>query len=128
MCSSPKINEGYGTERSVIDKCKVGPTEMEIQEWYMELRTNNVCMDEHTSDVRMEKIKDLENCEAKQRQDKNRITEERDRMSEERERTNIAREKANEVKEREYRARELANVEREGINNCRELKNDTRDW
>ena len=63
MYSSPKNNEGYGTERSVIEKGKVGPTEMEIQEWYMELRTNNVCMDEHTSDVRMEKIKELENCE-----------------------------------------------------------------
>ena len=102
MYSSPKNNEGYGTERSVNEKSKDGPTEMEIQEWNMELRTNNVLMDEHTSDVRMEKIKDLENCEAKQRQDRNRITEERDRMSEERERTNIAREKANEVKDREY--------------------------
>ena len=40
MCSSPKINEGYGTERSVIEEGKVGPTEMEIQEWYIEWRTN----------------------------------------------------------------------------------------
>ena len=61
MCSSHKKNDGYGTERSVNEKSKVGPTEMEIQEWNMELRTNDVLMDEHTSDVRMEKIKELEN-------------------------------------------------------------------
>ena len=42
MCSSPKINDGYGTERSVREEGKVGPTEMEKQEWYMGLRTNNV--------------------------------------------------------------------------------------
>ena len=148
MYSSPKNNEGYGTERSVNEKIKVGPTEMEIQEWYMELRTNKVCMDEHTSDVRMEKIKDIENCEAQRRQDRDRISEERDKMSEERDRmneereiTNIAREQANEEKERAYTAREQENeerentnklreleiVEREAKNKCRELENDKRD-
>ena len=63
MYSSPKNNEGYGTERSVNEKIKVGPNEMEKQEWYMGLRTNNVWMDEHTSDVRKEKIKDLKPSE-----------------------------------------------------------------
>ena len=56
MCSLTKNIEGYGTERSVDVKSKVGPNEMDIQEWNMEWRKNDVCMDEHTSDVRMEKI------------------------------------------------------------------------
>ena len=104
MCSSHKKNEGYGTESLENEKNNVGPTEMEIQEWNMELRTNNVCMDEHTSNVRMEKIKRMENCESQRRQDINRISEERDRMNEKRERTNIARENANDKREREYTA------------------------
>jgi hypothetical protein len=118
MCSPHKKNEGYGTERSVHEKIKDGPTEMEKQEWYMELRTNNVCMDELTSDVRMEKIKDLENAEAERRQDRDRkseerdrLSEERDRMSDERERTAIAREKANEEKERQQAGAELCQAQ-----------------
>ena len=104
MFSSNKKNGGYGTERSENEKSKVGPTEMEIQQWKMELRTNNVLMDEHTSDVRMENIKDLENCETQRRQDGNRISEERDRVNEKRERTNIEREHANDKRETEYTA------------------------
>ena len=139
MCSSHKKNDGYGTERSVNKKSKVGPTKMEIQEWNMELRTNDILMKEHTSDVRMEKIKDLESCESQRRLDINRISDERDRMNENRERTNIAREHAYEKKEREYTTKERENeeknklrefsiVEREGINKCRELEIDKREW
>ena len=142
MCASHKKNEGYGTERSVNEKSKDGPTEMEIQEWNMELRTNNVLMDEHSFDVRMEKIKYWEKCESQRRQDRNRISEERDRMNEKRERTNIAREHANDKRETEYTARdqeheerdnanklrELSIVEREGINKCREVEIDKREW
>ena len=56
---------------------KVSLTEMEIQEWNMELRTNNICMDEQTSDMRMEKIKDLEHCEAQRRQVRDILNQER---------------------------------------------------
>ena len=85
------------------------------------MRTNNFLMDEHTSDVRMEKIKDLENCETQRRQDGKRISEERDRMNEKRERTNIEREHANDKRETEYTAREQENEERVHAKKLREL-------
>ena len=141
MCSSPKNSEADGTKRLENEKSKVGPTEMEIHEWHMELRTNNVCMDEHTSEVRMEKIKNLEKCEAQRRQDIDRISQERDRVSEERDRTNTEKQRANAEKERTITAREQvnderensnklresANVEREEINKDREIANDKRE-
>ena len=64
MSSSPKNNATEATKRTEKEKSDVCPTEMEIHEWNVELRTNNVRMDEHTSDVRMDKIK------AQRRQDK----------------------------------------------------------
>jgi dTDP-4-amino-4,6-dideoxygalactose transaminase len=139
MSSSHKNSKAYGTQKSQLDRNKSGPTEMEFQEWNMELRGNNVCMDEHNCDVRLEKIKDLENCEAQRRQDRETFTQERNRVSEERDRT---RERANEEKETTYtareeendqrenvnRLRELENVKREGSNKTRELANDKREW
>ena len=130
MCSSPKIIKAYGSERSESEKSKVGLTEMEIQEWNMELRTNNVCLDEHTSDVMMEKIKELEKWDAQKRHDRDRINQERAMVSQERHRTNTekertytSREQANEQRENANKLRESANVEREGRNNDRESAN-----
>ena len=132
MCSTHKKNGGYVTERSEKDKSNIGPTEMEIQEWNMELRTNNILMDEQTSDVRMEKIKILENCESQRRHDSNRISKERDRMNEKREHAIEKREREYTTKEQENeeknKLREFSIVEREGINKCRELENDKREW
>ena len=99
MCSSSKINEACGTQRTENETSEVGPTEMEIQEWNMELRTNNVCIDEYTSDVRMEKVKDLENVEAQRREDRDTINQERERINEERDRMNGERHRTNIEKE-----------------------------
>ena len=78
----------------------MGPTEIEVQDWHMEMRTNNMCMDEHTSDVRMEKIKVLEKCETQRRQERDRMNQERDRLSGERDQTHTEKERANEENKR----------------------------
>ena len=71
MCSSPTNN---GTAGSIHEKIKIGPTEIEIQEWYMELRKKLCLYGWIYSDVRMEKMKDLENVEAERGQDRDRIS------------------------------------------------------
>jgi hypothetical protein len=111
MSSKKEIKE----PKKKIEQRKVGSTE--IYEWNMELRTNNICMDEHNADVRMKKVEDIEKSEAQGRQD-------RDRENEERERTNRERERANGERERTNNIRELANDEKECTNKDREMAND----
>ena len=100
---------------------------MEIQEWNMELRSNNICMDGHNADVRMKKIEDLEKGEDQRRQDRDKSIEERDRNNEEKDKTHIAIEKANEDREWTNSLRELANDEIEVTNKDRERANDERE-
>ena len=72
-----------------------GRTELEVQAWNMELRSNNICMDEHNADVRMKKIEGLEKCEAQRRDEREKSIEERERNDKEKDRSYIARERAN---------------------------------
>ena len=58
---------------------------MEIQEWNMELRSNNICMDGHNADVRMKKIEDLEKGEDQRRQDRDKSIEEREKIQKKKE-------------------------------------------
>ena len=99
MCSNSKNNEPHARRRRADEKSSAGRTEMDIQEWNMELRTNNICMDEHNADVRMKKIEGLEKCEAQRRHDRDKSVEERERNDNEKDRANIARERANEDRE-----------------------------
>ena len=46
----------------------------------MELRLNNICMDEHNADVRKKKIEYLEKDEAQRRQDRDKSIEEREKI------------------------------------------------
>ena len=90
-------------------------TKKDIVDWNLELRTNNICMDEHNTDQRKKKFEYLEKCEYQRRQT--------DRQtSEERERENDEREKQNDVREMSNHDRELKNRERERVNDERELK------
>ena len=120
--SSTKVTKETKLE---IEKSKVGSTE--IHEWNMELRTNNVCMDEHNSDVRMKKVEEIDKDEAQGRQDRARENAERERTNLERENTNEAREKANEERERTNNIREFACDERECSNKDRKMANDKRE-
>jgi hypothetical protein len=52
--------EGIG-EKNKKNDMKGGATEMEIQEWNMELRQNNITMDEHNVEVKRENIECSEN-------------------------------------------------------------------
>jgi hypothetical protein len=120
--SSTKVTKETKLE---IEKSKVGSTE--IHEWNMELRTNNVCMDEHNADVRMKKVGEIEKDEAQGRQDRDRANAERERTILERENTIVARERANEDREWTNNIRELACDERECSNKDREMANDKRE-
>ena len=117
--SSTKENNEASIEK---EKSKFGSTE--IREWHMELRTNNICMDEHNVDVKMEKNKAFEKREARGRRDRDRANAEREKTNLERENTNVARERANEERERTNIVRELANDEKECTNKDTELAND----
>ena len=117
--SSTKENNEASIEK---EKSKFGSTE--IHEWHMELRTNNICMDEHNVDVKMKKIEAFEKIEAQERQDRDMAYAERERTNLERENTNVVRERANEERERTNNIRELANDEKECTNKDREMAND----
>ena len=71
-----------------------------MHEWNIELRTNNICMDEHNADVRMKKVEEIEKDEAQGRQDRERGNAERERTNLGIENTNVARERANEEREK----------------------------
>ena len=117
MSSTKETNE----TKLETEKSKVGSTE--IHEWHMELRTNNICMEEHNSDVRMKKVEEIETSEAQGRQDRDSANEKRERTNLEREKTNIA----NEKRERTNVVRELACDEKEWKNKDREMENDKRE-
>jgi hypothetical protein len=128
MCSTSPKNKDHNEKRKVN-----GRTEMEIQEWNIKLRSNNICMDEHISDVRMKKIEDLEKSEAQKRQDRDKSNEERERkniekVNEDREWTNNLREVANDQRECKNKDREKANGEREWTNEDKETSNNEREW
>jgi hypothetical protein len=120
--SSTKVTKETKLE---IEKSKVGSTE--IHEWHMELRTNNVCMDERNADVRMKKVEEIEKDEAQGRQDRERGNAERERTNLERETTNVARERANEEREMSNNIRELACDERECTYKDRKMPEDKRE-
>ena len=72
------IGDNPSIENKENKENTVGLTEKEIQKWNMELRRNNICMDEHNADMRMKKIKESEENEIQRIQDRNRIYEEGD--------------------------------------------------
>ena len=119
MCSTSGNNE---TNKAVK---KVGITEIHL--WNMELRTNNVCMDEHNVDVKKKKIEEFEKIGVQRRQDRVSANEQRERAYQEKEKTNDGREQENEQGERTNISRELANDERERRNKNREKANDKRE-
>jgi hypothetical protein len=122
MCSSsPK--KGIITQKRVTEKAG----QPEIQAWNMQVKSNNICMDEHNADVRMKKIEDLEKAEALRRHDRDKSIEERERNNKDKDRTHIAIEKANEDREWTNSLRELANDEIEVTNKDRERVNDERE-
>jgi hypothetical protein len=117
--SSTKEHDKVSIEK---EKSKFGSTD--VYEWHMELRTNNMCMNEHNVDVKMKKIEAFEKSEAQERQDRDMAYAERERTNLERENTNLVRERANEERERTNNIREMANDEKECTNKDREIAND----
>ena len=120
--SSTKGNNEASIEK---EKSKFGSTE--IHEWHMELRTNDICMDEHNVEVKMKKIEAFEKREAQERQDGDRANAERERTNLGIENTNVARERANEERERSNNIRELACDERECTYKDRKMAEDKRE-
>ena len=116
-----QIHFGFYTMCSGNEKSKVGFSEMEIDEWNLQLRMNNISMDEHNVGVRILKIGEFgEQNEARYRHDRERINEERERTNQEKERSNLEREIANDDREWTNNLRELVNDERELKNKERE--------
>ena len=116
--SSTKENNVPSIEK---EKSKFGSTE--IREWHMELRTNNICIDEHNVDVKMKKIEAFEKREAQGRQDRDGANAEKEKTNLYRENTNVARERVNEEREMTNNIRELANDEKECTIKDREIAN-----
>ena len=54
-------------------------SDLDVKEWTMELRENNIIMDEYNVNVKEQKIKDIEEFEARQRQAREQEIEERQR-------------------------------------------------
>ena len=93
--SSTRENNEASKEK---ETSKFGKTE--IHEWHMELRTNNICMDEQNVEVKIKNFEAFKKTEAQGRQDRDRAYAERERTNIERENTNAARERANAERER----------------------------
>ena len=58
-----------------------GFNQLEIQEWKMELRENNICMDEHNLRIKKQKIKAIEENTARQRKASEQKIEEKETFS-----------------------------------------------
>jgi hypothetical protein len=86
MFSTTEDNEDPTGENIENKEKKLFLNEMEINEWNMELRRNNICMDEHNVDIRMQKIKESEKIKTQRVKARKKMSEEREQINVEKER------------------------------------------
>ena len=64
-----EISENENEDEEDLFGCS-GFNQLEIKEWKMELRDNNICMNEHNLRIKKQKIKAIEENKARQKKGK----------------------------------------------------------
>ena len=121
MCAVKEIKSIADTLEDENYKIPAVMTKTDIADWNIELRTNNMCMDEQNADERKKRFEGIERVEVQRRQERDKTSDDRERANMEKEKTITDRESISAEKERTNVDIEAKHADREWMNDVREI-------